>query len=55
MAAQAEKIVNIDFLGKCYDVVEINPLNLSGSSKNQNAVDIDASGEKSKSRLMAHG
>ena len=46
MAAQAEKIPNIDFLGKCHDVVEINPLNLGNSSKNQSAVDIDASGEK---------
>jgi hypothetical protein len=44
--AQAEKIPNIDFLGKCYDVVAVNPLNLGGSSKNQNAVDVDASGEK---------
>jgi hypothetical protein len=46
MLAQAEKIPNIDFLGKCYDVVAANPLNLGGSSKNLSAVDVDAPGEK---------
>lgn len=53
MEQPPQKIPNIDFLGKCYDVVEINPLNW-GSSKNQMAVDIDASGENVQATPDAH-
>jgi hypothetical protein len=40
-----EKIINIDFLGKCYDVVEIDPLSLGHSSKTVSVIDVDASGD----------
>jgi hypothetical protein len=41
-----DKIPNIDYLGKCYDVVDMDPLNLGSSAKVENAIDIDASGHE---------
>ena len=37
-----EKLIpNIDYLGRCYDVVDMDPLNLGSSAKTENAIDID--------------
>ena len=37
-----EKLIpNIDYLGRCYDLVDTDPLNLGSSSKSESAIDID--------------
>lgn len=41
--SDAMRIPNIDYLGRCYDVVDTDPLNLGGSSKYENVVDIAVS------------
>jgi ornithine decarboxylase len=38
---EPKTIPNIDYLGRSYDVVTMDPLNLGATSKNQNVIDID--------------
>jgi hypothetical protein len=38
---EAKTIPNIDYLGRSYDVVTMDPLNLGATAKNQNVIDID--------------
>jgi hypothetical protein len=38
--SDAQHIPNIDYLGRCYDVVDTDPLNLGSSAKYENAIDI---------------
>lgn len=40
MAEEAKTIPNIDYLGRSYDIVAMDPLNLGASSRNQNVMDI---------------
>ena len=37
---EPKTIPNIDYLGRSYDVVTMDPLNLGATSKNQNVMDI---------------
>ena len=41
MSEREKTIPNIDYLGRSYDVVTMDPLNLGGTAKNQNVIDID--------------
>jgi hypothetical protein len=41
--SDAMRIPNIDYLGRCYDVVDTDPLDLGSSSKYENVIDIDVS------------
>ncbi len=34
-------IPNSDYLGRCYDVVDMDPLNLGATAKSENAIDLD--------------
>lgn len=38
---EAKTIPNIDYLGRTYDIVTTDPLNLGASSKNQNVIDLN--------------
>jgi hypothetical protein len=40
VSEEAKTIPNIDYLGRTYDVVTMDPLNLGTTSKNQNVIDI---------------
>jgi hypothetical protein len=42
--SDGEKIPNISYLGTCYDVVTMDPLNLGSSSKLQHVIDLEAPG-----------
>jgi hypothetical protein len=39
--SEAKRIPNVDFLGRCYDVVKTDPLDLGGSALFENAIDIN--------------
>ncbi|MBN9511160.1 MAG: hypothetical protein J0I21_18905 [Alphaproteobacteria bacterium] len=38
--SDAARIPNIDYLGRCYDIVDLDPLDLGGSAKYPNVIDI---------------
>lgn len=40
----AEELNGLEYLGKCYDLLALDPLNLGGSSKGVNALDVARSG-----------
>jgi hypothetical protein len=40
VAEEAKTIPNIDYLGRSYDIVAMDPLNVGATSKNQNVMDI---------------
>ena len=41
-SGETKTIVNIDYLGRCYDVVDMDPLNLGTTAKFANAIKLDA-------------
>jgi hypothetical protein len=41
VSEEAKTIPNVDYLGRSYDAVTMDPLNVGATSKNQNVIDID--------------
>lgn len=44
--SSALPLTNQDFLGRCYDIVELDPLDLGKSAKYENAIDIRATADR---------
>lgn len=45
-------ITNVEYLSQCYDMVEIDPLNLAGTSKTQNVFDMACTTEDKAANVM---
>lgn len=44
-AAKGELVKGLEYLGKCYDILSLDPLNMGGSAKGANAIDVARQGE----------